>query len=358
MAEQQDRDQRTESATPQRILKAREEGQIGFSPEFVGGVIVATAVLMVWALGGSFLAALGNAISHRLSCFEPMIVDPRRLVGAMITDTQFIGMLCVAFILPLALIAGLSGLMQTGFNVSFKPLQLDWAKLSVSSGFGRIFSSKSAVRGGLSVVKATVIVAIFYLIAEAKMEAIAVAGFGSFRDLMFFMCAILLYVSIAIAAMMLTVGMIDLAFQKWKHLEDLKMSLRDIKDEHKESEGDPLIRARVRRLQAEMSRKRMLASVPEATVVITNPTHFAVAIRYDRETMDAPIVVAKGADFLAKKIIQIAREANVVVVERKPVARFLYSHVEVGSPIPFELYQAVAEVLNFVNRVRGGYVRH
>ena len=130
------------------------------------------------------------------------------------------------------------------------------------------------------------------------------------------------------------------------------MSVRDIKDEHKTTEGDPLIRARVRKLQAEMSRKRMLADVPKANVVITNPTHLAVALRYDRYSMDAPVVLAKGADFLAKKIIKTAKENGITVVERKPVARFLYSHVEIGQPIPLELYQAVAEILNFVNRLR------
>ncbi len=242
MAENQDRDQRTENATPQRIQKAREEGQIGFSPEFVGGVMVATGVLLTCLFGKSFFATLGNSISYRLTYFQPMIEDPRMLVGAVITDVEFIGMACIAFIVPMAVIAGLSGLLQTSFNISFKPLQLDWNKLSVMSGIGRIFSSKSAVRGGLSIVKAAIIVCIFYFIAKSKLDVIAVAGFGSFRDLMFFMCETLLYASIAIAAMMVIVGMIDLAYQKWKHLQDMKMSLRDIKDENKESEGDPLIR--------------------------------------------------------------------------------------------------------------------
>ena len=352
MAEHQDQDQRTENATPQRIQKAREEGQIGFSPEFIGGVIVATGVLLCWLFGRSLFATLGRSIENRLTYFEPMISDPRMLVGAMISDTKLIGTACITFIIPVAIVASLSGLLQTNFNFSSKPLQLDWAKLSVKSGFQRIFSSRSAVRGGLSIVKAAIILCIFGLVAKSKLAVIAVAGFGSFADLMFLMCETVLEASVAIAAMMLVVGMLDLAYQKWKHLQDLKMSLRDIKDEYKESEGDPLIRARVKRLQAEMGRKRMLASVPKASVVITNPTHYAVAIEYDGDKMDAPIVVAKGADFLAKKIIEIARQNNVPVVERKPVARFLYANVDLGKPIPFELYQAVAEILNFVNRIR------
>jgi flagellar biosynthetic protein FlhB len=352
MAEQQDRDQRTEQATPQRIQKAREDGQLGFSAEFVGGVILATGVLLFWGYGKSLFVAIGNAIAHRLTYFEPMIADPRMLVGAMIADSKNIAMACVTFVVPVALAAAVCGLLQTNFNISSKPLQLDWNKLSIKAGVGRIFSSKSVVRGALSIAKAAIILAIVYLIAKAKIREIALAGFGSFRDLMFAMCEILLYASVAIAAMMTIVGIIDLAYQKWKHLQDLQMSLRDIKDEHKESEGDPLIRARVRKIQAEMGRQRMLADVPKASVVITNPTHFAVAIEYDRDTMETPVVLAKGADHLAKKIIEIAKANDVAVVERKSVARFLYANVDVGNPIPYELYQAVAEILNFVNRVR------
>lgn len=355
MAEQQqDRDQRTEQATPTRIRKAREEGQIGFSAELVSGVLLTCGVLFFWIFGFDFFSTLCETMAFRLTYFEPMLVDPRLLVKAMITDSQAIGLACLALILPVAIAASLSGLLQTNFNISFKPLNLDWDKLSVTKGFGRIFSGKSAVRGVFSIIKAALIVCIIYFVAKSRLDDIALSGFGSFRGLMFAMCEILLYAAGTMAAMMLVVGMLDLAYQKWKHLEDLKMSVRDIKDENKQNEGDPLMRARIKRLQAEMGRARMLAAVPEADAIITNPTHFAVAIRYDRNSMDAPMVTAKGADFLAKKIIEIAKQNNVPVVERKPVARFLYFNVKVGNQIPFELYQAVAEVLNFVNRLRAG----
>ncbi|NND96224.1 MAG: EscU/YscU/HrcU family type III secretion system export apparatus switch protein [Pirellulaceae bacterium] len=352
MAENQDRDQRTEDATPQRIRKAAEDGQLGFSAEFIAGIILSTAAAIALAFGRSFFESIADAMTHRFTYFEPMIDDPRMLISAIIADTTLFGIACLAFVGPVAVVAGMSGFLQTNFNISYKPLELDWNKLSVKSGVGRIFSSKSAVRGGLSIIKAAIIVGIIYLIARSRQDQIALAGFGSFRDLMFSLCEILLFASVAISAMMLVVGMIDLAYQKWKHLQDIRMSLQDIKDEHKESEGDPLIRARVKRLQSEMGRKRMLADVPKATAVVTNPTHFAVAIQYDRESMEAPIVLAKGADHLAKKIIAIAKENGVPVVERKPVARFLFANVNVGNAIPFEIYQAVAEILNFVNRMR------
>ena len=352
MAEQQDKDQRTENATPQRLNKARQEGQVAFSAEFVSGLMLTAGVLLFWGFGLTFFGVFGQTISLRLTLFEPMIVDPRQTIPALIADVIRVGLVVLGFIAAIAMVATGCGLLQTNFNFSLKPLELKFNKLDPNSGIKRIFSSRSVVRGVLSVLKASVLLIIVFLVARSRMEQIAVSGFGSYPELMSLMSDILLYAALAIASMMAVVGIVDVTYQRWKHAQDMKMSLRDIKDENKESEGDPLVRARVRRIQAEMGRKRMLADVPKASVVITNPTHFAVALQYDRETMSAPVVIAKGADHLARKIIEIAEENGVAVVQRKPVARFLYANVEIGNPIPFELYQAVAEVLNFVQRMR------
>jgi flagellar biosynthetic protein FlhB len=354
MADNQDRDQRTEDATPQRIQKARADGQVGFSSELMSGIVLATGVLMFWTLGRSFFSSICQTIQHRIGDFENVIVDPRMLVPAFISDTGVVGIACFSLLLPIGFVAGMAGLLQTNFNISFKPMELDLNKMSVLSGFGRIFSMKSVVRGAQSIAKASIIIYIIYFVASSKIEEISLAGFGTFRDLMFAMCGILMYASIAIAAMMLFLGILDLAYQKYKHLQELQMSMQDIKDEHKESDGDPMLKARMRRLQMEMGQKRMMADVPKASVVITNPTHFAVAIQYDRETMEAPVVLAKGADHLARKIIEVAKENGVEVVQRKPVARFLYANVDIGGAIPAELFAAVAEILNFVNRLRSG----
>ena len=347
-----DRDQRTEDATPNRIRKAREEGQIGFSSELGAGVMLLTAVGLVWLFGQTALQSIGNMIGHRITEFEECIVDPRMIIRAMISDTTAVGLICMAFILPLGIIAAASGLLQTGFNLSFKPIQPDINKLSIKSGFSKIFSSRSVVRGGLSIIKATMILCLVYWIAKSKIGLIAIAGAGSFPSLMGSLGEILLHASMVLSGLLFFVGVVDLAYQKWKHLQDIKMSIQEIKDEHKDVEGDPLIKARIKRLQAEVRRKRALENVPEADVVVTNPTHFAVALKYDRQAMDAPVVVAKGADFMAKKIIKVAKEHGVAVVERKPVARYLYANVEIGQMIPLELYTAVAEILNFVHRLR------
>jgi flagellar biosynthetic protein FlhB len=354
MAENQDRDQRTEEATPQRIRKSREDGQIGFSAELVGGVILAATAFFFWSMGAWFFGTITGSIEDCLTNFEAVIVDPRLLAKTFIDETIRIGGAVLAIVAPLGILAAAAGLLQTNFNISFKPLEFKPDKLSVIQGFKKIFSMQSVVRGSLSIAKATVIVGISIYIGYSKIEQISFSGFGSIRDLLFFLGGLLVYCSLAIASMMAFIGMIDLAFQKWKHLEDMKMSRQDIKEENRSTEGDPMVKARIRQIQAEMGRKRMFAEIPQASVVITNPTHFAVAIKYDRDQMDAPIVVAKGADFMAKKIIEIAKENGVPVVERKPVARFLYKNAVIGNAIPFELYQAVAEILNFVNRLRSG----
>ncbi|QEG23364.1 flagellar biosynthesis protein FlhB [Mariniblastus fucicola] len=347
----QDRDQKTEQATPQRISKAFEEGQIGYSADLIGGVMLAVGAFYFWMVGEWMFGSLGDNIRFRVTYFRPMIEDPLSIADALSSDVIKTGMVVLGLMLPLFIVALLGGALQTNFNVTFKSMTLKWEKMSVPSGFKRIFSISSVVRGAFSIGKAAIIVGILYYLGRSQFDAMEMVAFTSFKSMMFVMCKILLQASIAIAATLAVLGVADLAFQKWKQSQDLKMSIQEIKDEHKENEGDPLVKARIKRLQAEMGRNRMLADVPKASVVITNPTHFAVAVQYDGDNMDAPIVLAKGADHLAKKIIAIAKENGVPVVERKPVARFLYANTKVGNQIPFELYQAVAEIINYVSRI-------
>ena len=353
MADDQDRDSKTEEATPQRLRKAAEDGQFGYSSELVSGLMLTVAAAMAIGFGGLFFASLAGLIKFRLTYFEPMIVDSRQLVPAFIDDLFSFGLLILGLILPVMLAAAVCGVLQTNFNVSMKPLELKWDKLSVRKGFGRIFSGRSVARGVFAILKVCLILLLTILVARSRRDQITFAGFSSYYAMMVTLGQILAYTSLVVGACMLILGVMDLAYQRYKHLRDLRMSIQDVKDEQKDTEGDPLIRARVKRLQAELGKKRMLADVTDATAVVTNPTHYAVAIKYDRATMDAPIVVAKGADHLAKKIIEIAKLNDVPVVERKPVARFLFANVDIGRAVPIEIYQAVAEILNFVNRMRG-----
>lgn len=354
MDQKPDKDQRTENATPEQIRKSREEGRIGFSSEFIAGVSLATGTLFFYWLGNGFASVLCDSLRKRLSFFEPFIVDSRLLATAVMSDTMQVGIACCAFLIPVTLIAAASGLVQTQFNLSLKPLNLDWNRLNPVSGAGRIFTAKNLFRGLLAIVKTCLISGLTCLAFMYLQADLVYAGLGSFGQLIFSLRHSLFIVAMAGVGLLFVTGVIDLGYQKWKHLQDLKMSPREIKDEHKSSEGDPLVRARVRKLQMEMSKKRMLSNVDKASVIITNPTHFAVALQYDPLTMDAPVVIAKGSDHLARKIIEIAKQKGIAIVERKPVARYLYANVDIGSVIPIELYQAVAEVLNFVQKLQRG----
>ena len=349
---EQDRDQRTEQATPQRIRKALEDGQVGFSSELVGGIMLTTSAIYFLMLGEWMFGTIGLTIQNRVTHFEPMIIDTNMIGNAILNDTLQIGMVCLALVIPLFLVALGSGVMQTNFNISFKPLELKPDKLSIFKGFKRIFSISSVVRGALSIVKAAVVIGIICLIARARLDQIAISGFATFQMLMFSMCEILIFVALAIAATIGVIGLLDLAFQKWKHLQDLKMSVQDIRDEYKENEGDPMLKARLRRLQGEMRDSRSIQKVADADALITNPTHFAIAIKYDRDTMDAPIVLAKGSDELAQRMMKFAKENKVPIVQRTPVARFLWFNIEEGQAVPVQLYQALAEILNYVNGLK------
>ncbi|MEM6365140.1 MAG: EscU/YscU/HrcU family type III secretion system export apparatus switch protein, partial [Planctomycetota bacterium] len=322
------------------------------SAELLGGVILAVAAGFFWMMGAWFFGAIHLSIQVRLTEFADAIEDPKQLIRYLTTELSRVAIVVLAVIVPVGALAAASGLLQTNFNFSMKPLELKPEKMSVIKGFGKIFSSQSVVRGGLSIAKAIVIVCLVVFVAQAKMDQITMSGFGSIQELLFFLASLLIQCSLAIAAVIALLALIDLAYQKWKHLQDMKMSVRDIKEENKSSEGDPHVRARMKKLQAELGQKRMFADIPKSTAVITNPTHFAVAIQYERDKMDAPIVLAKGADFVAKKIIEIAQENGVPVVQRKPVARFLFKHTEIGQSVPVEMYQAIAEILNFVSKMK------
>ena len=349
MAEQ-DRDQRTEQATPQRIRRAFEEGQVGISSELLGSVAFATGVVFFLFAGAWFFTLILNSFREREYIFESAIIQPQSLRQIISHDVMRMGIGVLSLLVPVFLLTAMAGGLQTNFNISFKPLELKWDKLSIPKGFGRIFSMRSVVRGLMAVTKASAILLIAILFTSTQFDSILTAGTFNYQYMVVKLGLILLYLALASAATITLIGVADMAFQKWKHLQDLKMSIRDIKDEHKDTEGDPLIRARLKRLQNEMGRQRMMQDVATSTVVITNPTHFAVALKYENATMIAPKVVAKGADHLAKNIIKVAKENGVPVVERKPVARFLYFNVQIDQIIPPELYAAVAEVLNFVNR--------
>lgn len=348
MAEQSE--QPTEEPTARRWEKAFEEGQLAFSTELIGGLIVMAAMLFFLAGGKWFFDAILHSIRQRLSFFEPMIGHPDSMLAAFRRNVEEVGLVCLGLMVPLAVVAIVAGVLQTRFNLTTKPLNLDWKKLSPQSGLKRVFTTRSLNRGVMSIAKASAIILAAYFITVARLNKISLAGMSTYGEMIGVGTELLFMIGFATAILLVVIGVLDLAFQIWRHKKDLMMTRQEIKEEHKDTEGDPQVRARIRKLQSEVARKKIVQEVPRATVVVTNPTHFAVALRFEPSEASAPVVIAKGADHLAKQIIRVAKESGVAVIERKPVARFLYAHVSVGHEIPAELYQAVAEILNFIRR--------
>ncbi len=345
-----ERNDPTEEPTARRWEKSFEDGQLAFSTELMGGLIVLVAMLFFLGMGRWFFEAILNSIRERLTFFDPMISHPESILLAVRRGITQVGWACVAFMTPLVLVSMLAGALQTRFNLSSKPLEFKWSKASPIAGFKRIFSTRALNRGMISMAKAAAIVAAAYYITMARMEEITFSGTKTYGQMIMIGAELILAIGFAAAILMVVIGLIDLGFQIWKQKKDLMMTKQEIRDENKDSDGDPQIKARIRKLQSEMARKRVVQEVPRATVVITNPTHFAVALRYVAGESVAPIVIAKGADHLALQIIRVAKENGVAVIERKPVARFLYAHVKIGGEIPLEMYQTVAEILNFIRR--------
>lgn len=347
--------EKTEAPTGKRLKDAREKGQVPRSQD----VVAALALLAVSAvLGWLGTAGLARVQARLIAGLEHLGDAPREAVGPaaltsqVIADLALLGIV-VGPVLATAAVIGVAGhFAQSGWVFAPSRLALDWSRLSPSHGLQRLKPSES----GLNVLKTLLIAAavgwISYLVIRETLAdaprltwmAPTVAAFEGWRHL-----STLLYQ--AGFALLLFAGF-DIAVQRWRHFSSLKMTKQEVKDEARLNEGNPEVKSRVRRIQREMSRRRMLSAVPTATVVITNPTHYAVAIRYERTGMSAPVVVAKGQDHLALKIRSIARDKGIPIVENVPLAQALYKGAEVGDQIPGALFGAVAEVLAYLVRIR------
>jgi flagellar biosynthetic protein FlhB len=242
---------------------------------------------------------------------------------------------------------------QVGFRIAPEALQPKFDKFNLSKGFKRLFSSRSAVELIRDVLKLAIIGTVAWFAVRAEMEGFISLSESDTATILSFTAWTIFRVGIKIIIALLVLSLADFAFQKFDFERSIRMTRHEIKEEYRQQEGSPQMRSRIRQVQRELARMRMAKEVPHADVVITNPTTLACALKYDSEIMGAPVLVAKGARLIAEKIKEIAREANIPIVENKPLARALYASVEVGSPIPADLYKAAAEVLAYVYRLRG-----
>jgi flagellar biosynthetic protein FlhB len=343
---------RTEKATPKRREKAREDGSVPRSSDFDGAILLWGNFFMFLGLGGATLALLAKQVSHFLRLAQPGALAEAGQVTLLADVVTILGRLLLPFLGLNLLLALATGFAQRGFSFSTKPLEPKFDRLNPAQGFKRIFSTKSLVELIKSLLKFGLLAWVAFAVLEPRISPLmATLKLPLGQSLNLFQSTVFaLYRNVMLA--MLLIALADFAWQRSSWEKSIRMSKQEIKDEMKDSDGSPEVKQRQKSIMQASARRRMLAEVPKATVVVTNPTHVAVALRYDEKSL-APICVAKGLDHLALKIRERARETGVPILERPDLARTLYRTVEVERPIPRELYQAVAQVLAFVYRLRG-----
>ncbi|QUG41100.1 flagellar biosynthesis protein FlhB [Psychrobacillus sp. INOP01] len=345
--------EKTEKATPKKREDSRKKGQVLKSPD-VTSAIVLLAVFV-------FLFFFASFLRTEIFSFFSVTFTKYMLIETLTIDTAIIiykdMLLEMAMILlPIMLVAVVAAIaanfFQFGLLFTTEPLKFDLKKIDPIKGLKRIFSLKAIIELLKSILKISFIGSVTTLILWMNLEKVLSLSFKTAWDTLSTVGWLTGTMGIAASCVLLFISILDFFYQKFDYEKNLKMSKQDIKDEHKNSEGDPIIKSRIRQRQREMAMRRMMQEIPTADVVITNPTHFAIALKYDDESMDAPTVVAKGADFVAQKIKLIAKENNVVMVENRPLARSMYDQVEIGQRIPDEFFKAVAEVLAYVYRIK------
>lgn len=343
--------EKTEQATPKKLDDARKEGQVAKSKE-LGNAVSLFALFICLKL---FAGSVGYRFIETFNGVYRKIPELCTQIEGEIPDSDFrilffnfllqVIIIAIPFFAIAVALAFVIQIIQVGWKPTGKPLQPKGNKINPVNGFKRLFSKDKLMDLLLAIVKIVLIVFIAYSTLKDQIGMLFMLYDVSLLSAIQTIGDVVIGMGLKISFFYLVLGIAEYGYRKWKFAEDMKMTKQEVKDEMKDSEGNPEIKGQIRRRMQEASRRRMMQSVPEADVVITNPTHFAVALKYDPEQFDAPYLVAKGEDFLATKIKEKARESGVEIVENKPLARMIYYNVDLGYPIPPELYHAVADIL-------------
>lgn len=349
-------DDKTEKATPKKKSDARKKGQVFQSREMSAALILIIMIVTIKALGSNLYSQITLYMKNAFSEYVK-VTDQFDLNMVMKLFIEALIVLAKT-VLPLLIVAALSavivGYAQVGYLFTFETLKIKGNRINPLSGFKRIFSVRSLVELLKSIIKIVIVVWVAYSYLKSKTNEVIALMDADLFGILAFIGDATFNVAIKISFAMVILGFADFLYQKFDYEKNLRMTKQEVKDEYKQIEGNPEIKGKIKQKQRQMSMRRMMQDVPKADVVITNPTHFAVAIKYDLEKASAPFVVAKGQDYIALRIKQIAADNKVQLVENKPLARTLYSTVDIGENIPPELYQAVAEILAFVYKLKNG----
>lgn len=348
-------DEKTEKATPNKRRETRKKGQVAKSQEVSASITLLLTFAFLSVGGKSFIEGCLNIYRHSFQeylLWDLSIKSTQLLFNQLLLDTAKL----IAPIFGVAFVAGLvANYIQVGFMFNTESLKMNLGKLNPIEGAKNILSMRSVVELLKSIFKITVTSIIVYLLISNNKNELFLLGEKNIWDSARFVGSLVIKIGLFVSASLFLMAIADYMYQKFEYEKKIRMSKQDIKDEYKKMEGDPHIKGQRKAKQRQMAMNRMISEVPKADVIITNPTHFAVAIRYDVATMEAPLVIAKGQDHVALKIKEIAKEHKIITVENKPLARALFAAVEIGETIPEELFNAVGEVLAYVYYQEGRY---
>lgn len=344
--------EKTERATPKKRQDERKKGQVAKSQEIPSAFILFFSFLFLLMFGSFFKTRILDLFT--VSFHEYMLWDATQAnVAAIFGDLVIDGLILLAPLFLLTMIIAILGnYLQIGFLFTGEPLKPKLNKLDPIQGAKRIFAMRAVIEFLKSVLKLIIVGSVVGLTLWTKRDEIIQLSNIPLDNILKYTGNMTVIVGITIGIILIMLSILDYLYQRYEYEKNMRMSKQDIKDEHKKSEGDPLIKSRIRDTQRRMALQRMMSDLPTADVIITNPTHYAIAIRYDGDTMEAPQVIAKGKDYIALKIKEKAKEYGIVMMENRPLARALYEQVEIGEAIPNDLFQAVAEVLAYVYRLK------
>jgi flagellar biosynthetic protein FlhB len=350
-------DDKTEAATPQRRKDARNKGQVARSPEVTSVMVLFCGIYVLKGIAPMAVQQLASAMTQFLGNLSSFSATQTGVQDLFLQVTLTFFRIAGPLLGAVALVGLISNLAQVGLFFSGKLLAPDLTRIDPIKGIGRMFSGRALVELAKSLAKIVVVGYVIWLFLKGEQSTVVSLGLVDRSEAARITGDLIWRLCVRACSVLLLIAGGDYIYQKVQFEKSIKMTKQEVKEEFKQAEGDPHVKAQFKQKHRQLAMQRMMQDVPKADVIITNPTHYAVALKYDSETMAAPVVVAKGKDLIAQRIKQIAKENGVPTVENKPVARALFAATEIGHPVPVDLYQAVAEILAFVYRLRygGGY---
>lgn len=341
---------KTEPATPKRKEDARKKGNVAKSMEVNSAVVIGLSLMAFWMMGGMIVRQIEGAMNHLWSLPAELQITQDQVQSVFIYMISVVARAVGPFMLVILVGGLLANIMQVGFLISGESIKPDMNKLDVVKGFQNIFSRRSLEELIKNFLKIIFVGLVAWWVVRHELPGFFWLGDQGEAGMLSMVAASTLKLLVWTTLVILIIAFFDWAFQNWDHAQKLKMTKQEVKDERKQTEGDPQLKSRIRSTQMEMAFKRMMQDVPKADVIITNPTHLAIALSYKPDQMSAPVVLAKGARLVAERIKALAGEHNVPQVENKPLARAMFPLVEVGMEVPLEFYQAIAEILAQIYR--------